>query len=47
MSSEIIVVLVLTVIAAGFIVWVRMKSEPSDQKERTHNRRRDGESLDS
>jgi hypothetical protein len=31
MSSEIIVVLVLTVIAVGFVVWIRMNSRDHEE----------------
>ena len=35
MSSEILVVLILTAVAVLFIFWVRSKSQPGSEPERT------------
>ena len=44
MSSEIIVVLVLTALAAAFIIWVRMKSEPESHDGQAGNQPQKGKS---
>ncbi|MFP5265706.1 MAG: hypothetical protein ACLGJB_27805 [Blastocatellia bacterium] len=46
MSSEIIVVLVMTVIAIGFIIWVRSKSQPEGHDGLPTNQARDNETAD-
>ncbi|HEX8089361.1 MAG TPA: hypothetical protein VF762_10940 [Blastocatellia bacterium] len=46
MSSEIIVVLVMTVIAIGFIIWVRSKSQPEGHDGQPTNQARSNERAD-
>ena len=45
MSSEAIVVLVLIVIAVGFVIWVRMNSHDHDQRGQAANPGDEGEST--
>lgn len=46
MSSEIIVVLVMTAIAAGFIIWVRSKSQPTADHGQPANQSRNNDKAD-
>jgi len=44
MSSEAIVVLILTAIAVAFIIWVRMNSRDHDRREGANGLQEEGES---